>query len=305
MLQPAPELTTDRLQLVPLLSSPEHTTAMLRLWNSSGYRKFSIAPMILTEQDAHLQISRMLAPPDARYWMVTLASTGEVVGEMGYLGNPGMPGFGWTIAEAHWRKGYGHEAAQAALDWGFEHARLPLIEVWLHPGNLASRALAMKLGFERIRLAGRPMEQRPQTRLTEIWQLHPDSRLRHGSQDMELLNTVACPRLNPIQPQLDVRNLQQEIDFFTEKLGFMVGFSVEDHAVVQLGAAQIHLDVPLEATNDPAPSTLRLPITGLDSFVYALPDGTLTEPLRSMPWGLREAVIITPSGHRIVLTEGL
>ena len=84
-------------------------------------------------------------------WAVELKATGELIGRAGThrplrAGWPGLE-VGWTMHPAHWGNGYATEAGRAAVDWGFaNHAVDELVSVIL-PDNLASQAVASRLGF--------------------------------------------------------------------------------------------------------------------------------------------------------------
>lgn len=55
--------------------------------------------------------------------------------------------FGYWLAEPHWRKGYGTEAARAVADHGFEAMRLTGLRADYSIGNTASRRILLGLGF--------------------------------------------------------------------------------------------------------------------------------------------------------------
>ena len=53
----------------------------------------------------------------------------------------------YGLAKPYWGLGYGSEAAQASLRYGFEVAGLERIIAVAFPDNLASRRIIEKLGF--------------------------------------------------------------------------------------------------------------------------------------------------------------
>ena len=55
----------------------------------------------------------------------------------------------WRLARAYWGKGYATEAAQAALDYGFEQLGLSEIVAITVPANRRSRAVMERLGMTR------------------------------------------------------------------------------------------------------------------------------------------------------------
>lgn len=54
---------------------------------------------------------------------------------------------GWRLARDHWGQGYAPEAARAALDWGFQHLKIPEIVSFTAHQNLPSRRVMEKLGM--------------------------------------------------------------------------------------------------------------------------------------------------------------
>ena len=54
---------------------------------------------------------------------------------------------GWNVFREHWRKGYGAEAAQAALDYAFRHYEPKRVIAFIDPKNLASIRVSEKLGM--------------------------------------------------------------------------------------------------------------------------------------------------------------
>lgn len=96
-------------------------------------------------------------------------ATGRWVGRLGPWRPDGWPGteVGWAIRRDCWGRGYAPEGAAAAMDWAFDHLGWTDIIHSIAPDNLASQAVARKLGSVN-RGPGRlpaPYENSP----TEIW----------------------------------------------------------------------------------------------------------------------------------------
>lgn len=74
--------------------------------------------------------------------------TGEWVGRVGPWRPDGWPGteVGWGICRAHWGKGYATEAAAASMDWAFAELGWREVIHTIAPDNVASQAVARKLG---------------------------------------------------------------------------------------------------------------------------------------------------------------
>jgi RimJ/RimL family protein N-acetyltransferase len=76
--------------------------------------------------------------------------TGQWVGRIGPWMPDGWPGqeVGWGLARAATGKGYGVEAATAALDWAFDVLGWTEVIHIIAPENLPSAALAKRLGSQ-------------------------------------------------------------------------------------------------------------------------------------------------------------
>jgi len=75
-------------------------------------------------------------------------STGRWVGRLGPWMPEGWPGteVGWAIVRDCWGRGYATEGAAAAIDWAFDHLGWPRVIHCIDPANVASQAVARKLG---------------------------------------------------------------------------------------------------------------------------------------------------------------
>jgi RimJ/RimL family protein N-acetyltransferase len=77
-------------------------------------------------------------------------STGKFAGRVGPWFPPAWPGFevGWGIASEFRGKGYAVEAARASIDWSFATFAIDRIIHCIDRENLASQAVARRLGAE-------------------------------------------------------------------------------------------------------------------------------------------------------------
>lgn len=73
-----------------------------------------------------------------------------VIGEAGFHGPPddGWLEVGYMIVAEHRRQGFAEEALRALLRWASDQPDVAGFEASVDPGNLASRNLLRKLGFE-------------------------------------------------------------------------------------------------------------------------------------------------------------
>ena len=71
---------------------------------------------------------------------------------LGYLQLTAMPGYGdieigYRFCRAAWGRGLATEAASAGLDHAFRTRALPAVVAVVHPDNIGSQRVVMKLGF--------------------------------------------------------------------------------------------------------------------------------------------------------------
>ncbi|PDT03446.1 GNAT family N-acetyltransferase [Rhizobium chutanense] len=80
--------------------------------------------------------------------MIDLTETGECVGQVGINHGPLFPEkeLGWFVYDGHEGRGYATEAALALRDWAFGTLKLPSLVSYIAPGNVASIAVARRLG---------------------------------------------------------------------------------------------------------------------------------------------------------------
>lgn len=95
--------------------------------------------------------------------------TGLWVGRIGPWRPEGWPGteVGWGLLRSAWGKGYAVEAAQAAIDWAFDHLGWDEVIHTIDPQNANSKAVAAKLGSAYLRMdrLPEPHHEKP----VEVW----------------------------------------------------------------------------------------------------------------------------------------
>ena len=89
-------------------------------------------------------------------WTVVDRANDTVVGRVGLWYPEGWPGveLGWIIRRERWGEGLATEAADAALDWAWDHVDADHIISIIQPDNVRSIRVAEKIGesFERSEL---------------------------------------------------------------------------------------------------------------------------------------------------------
>ncbi len=80
-------------------------------------------------------------------------TSGAVVGSVGTHFPHDWPGreVGWVIHRAHWKKGYGVEAAMAAMAYAFDDLGWEQVIHVISPKNIPSQKLAAALGSRHLR----------------------------------------------------------------------------------------------------------------------------------------------------------
>lgn len=152
--EPFPLLATQRLQLreITMADAPD----LLQVYgNAEVMRWFGTDPVTELAQVetmiARWANLRQQADPATR-WGIQRA------GESGLLGSCGLFAvnrawrkctLGYDLALQAQGQGYMQEALHVVLDWGFTKMELNRIEAQIHPDNLASINLVLKLGFHR------------------------------------------------------------------------------------------------------------------------------------------------------------
>lgn len=81
-------------------------------------------------------------------WAVERKSDGAMMGRVGLINPEGWPGLevGWTLGRPYWGSGYATEAARAAMGYGFLTQPVEKLISLIHPDNVASQAVARRLG---------------------------------------------------------------------------------------------------------------------------------------------------------------
>lgn len=146
------ELRTDRLRLRRWLPADRVPFAAL----NADPRVIEFLPGPLSHEQSDALIARIEAHFDEHgfgLWAVEVCDTATLAGFVGLF----VPSFeahftpcveiGWRLAPAHWGQGYATEAAQAALAFGFNVARLEEIVSFTVPGNVRSRRVMERIGM--------------------------------------------------------------------------------------------------------------------------------------------------------------
>jgi RimJ/RimL family protein N-acetyltransferase len=144
---------------------PEIETERLRMrgWRDGDFKAFAdilADPEVarglgkqagMTWQEAWRDMSMMAghwALKGFGHWVLEERESGELVGRAGLYFPPTWPELevGWTVARAHWGKGYAAEAGRAACKWAHDELGARHIVSLILPTNSQSIRVAEKLG---------------------------------------------------------------------------------------------------------------------------------------------------------------
>ncbi|MBO6517737.1 MAG: GNAT family N-acetyltransferase [Bacteroidia bacterium] len=81
-------------------------------------------------------------------YAVTLKDTDEFIGFCGFKKYRGEIDLGWRYHKKYWGKGFGSEAAEAVLEYGFTHLHFPKIVCIVYTENIASIRIIEKLNMQ-------------------------------------------------------------------------------------------------------------------------------------------------------------
>jgi uncharacterized glyoxalase superfamily protein PhnB len=252
--------------------------------------------------------SMLLYQPDACWWTVFRRDTSQVIGQVGYLGTT-VPGMGYIIGADHWRQGYGAEAVNVALRYGFTALRLNRVELWIHEANVASQRLAYKVGFTQ---RGQFYQRNPhhtEPHETLVFGLRADEwAAKSGDLPTNKEREIAFLGINPV---IRVANVSETIAFYRDRLGFTqdyVGGEPPDFAILSRGEwslvrAQIHFvrsDEPV-TTAGSLYITVSPPVDRLCDEFRARGVTMIGEP-STQSYGYREFTIEDNNGWRLTFS---
>ncbi|MCU4406167.1 GNAT family N-acetyltransferase [Acinetobacter junii] len=142
---------------------------ILRQWRDTDYLPFAEMsanpevmrhfPKVLTRAESDVFLDKLKAIIEKQgwgFWAVELKQTQQLIGLVGLHDQPTQFSFspcveiGWRLDQAFWGKGYAKEAANAALDFAFNHLQLETVVSFTTLENLRSEALMQSLGMRKL-----------------------------------------------------------------------------------------------------------------------------------------------------------
>lgn len=147
-----PTIELEGIRLRPL--RPDDAPALLDYLSDpivTERTSFPVVSMALVERMISRASDRWAAGEPSR-WAVALQASDQLVGTCGF--NDGSPVHGWAeiafdLAPSQWGTGRMHQAARAALSWGFGEGGLRRVQAFVRVDNARSERLLQRLGFLR------------------------------------------------------------------------------------------------------------------------------------------------------------
>jgi RimJ/RimL family protein N-acetyltransferase len=147
-----PTIETERLLLRPFRE--DDLDAYTAVQQAPEVRASLHLPDGFGRSDAWLGMAQQLGQWELRgagIWALEEKATGALVGRAGmhFPERVDWPGIeiGWTLHPDHWGKGYATEAGAAAVEYAFAHHDVDALYSVILPENVASQAVARRLGF--------------------------------------------------------------------------------------------------------------------------------------------------------------
>ncbi len=147
MLAPGPTLQTARLVLRP--TAKEDLDGFATLIGDPESARFigGVQPRSMAWRAMNAMAGSWVLQGYAMF-SVLERTTGRWVGRVGPWMPDGWPGteVGWGVLREFWGRGYATEAAEAAVDWAFEHLGWTRVIHCIAPENTPSQEVARRLG---------------------------------------------------------------------------------------------------------------------------------------------------------------
>lgn len=288
-----PLMINDADALYPIYSNLE----AMRYWDTLPHAHVA---------DTQSMINK-LVHDKACWWTIYLRDDNHVIGNVGYLGNAGVPGMGYILHPAYWQQGYMTEAVRAALAYGFDNLGLDRVELWIDAANIASQTLAHKLGFTR------------RGRFRQKYRHHPTSHdtLVYGLHIHEWRQAITASQARQqhdqfysLQPVLTVLDVKATAEYYRDQLEFTIDWLYGDpptHGAVSRGEWTVegaHLQLSQTADDITPCSSVTLYIfvgPDIDRLYerYRAHGVHIESKIASYPWGMREFTVKDCNGYRL------
>ncbi|NJN16808.1 MAG: GNAT family N-acetyltransferase [Oscillochloris sp.] len=303
MTDKTPTFTTDRLIARPLRvrDAPE----LFAIYSDPEAMRFMPDVVHNDVIDTERMLVADLACSGAIHWAICRRDDERLIGQMNYLGQTRVPGFGYILSREYWGRGFMVEAVRPALDYGFRQLGMQQIELWIDTQNTRSQRVAEKLGFQVRGSIQQRYPHRSEAHTMQVFGLWADE------WDATLQAPLSGgPFFFRLEPVLLVPDLLAALDYFCARMGF--------HEVFRYGEPPVHAAVSSSPWSGGG-ITIQLSQGDPDgerkpaAYLYLFTDSRLDqiyagyreagveivqEP-KTMPWGMREFAVQVPGGHEL------
>ena len=131
--------------------SIKHKASLVRLLNNVNVEKWLLQiPSPYTTEDADIWINKNINEKDnGTDFCYAIENNGELTGGIGlHKKYEHSAEVGYWIGEEYWNRGFGKQALNKILDFGFNKLNLQRIHAHVFEENIASEKLLLKCGFE-------------------------------------------------------------------------------------------------------------------------------------------------------------
>jgi ribosomal-protein-alanine N-acetyltransferase len=146
-----PEVETERLKLIK--ATEDRAAELFDFSGSAEATRFMTWEANASVEQTAKAIRHMLDLYDRHEvapWLILHKGQQRVIGMAGYnwwQPRHGRAEISYALAPAYWGQGFATEAARAVIRFGFERMALNRVEALVHPENIASRRVLMKVGM--------------------------------------------------------------------------------------------------------------------------------------------------------------
>ena len=114
------------------------------------------------------------------------------------------------------------------------------------------------------------------------------------------------PKLSAIAPIFQVSNLQRAIDFYTNVMGFELGWTAGEPPD-RASLCRDNVEITIETDPSPARAKAYIYVTGVDEIYSraASAGANVTVPLADRFYGMRDGRIVDPDGNELHIGEPL
>jgi ribosomal-protein-alanine N-acetyltransferase len=148
------EILTSSLVLRPI--DEADVVDVRHIWNAPDVRRFLFDDQCVSPERVALMLAASRAGFESRtfgIWVARVRGDDAPIGTGGFwpFHDPDVAEIFWALVPEHWGRGLATEMSRALIRWGFDELGLPCIRASMDAPNVASLAVAERLGMRRER----------------------------------------------------------------------------------------------------------------------------------------------------------